>query len=120
MPKARRAQKEELMEQLKSNRSSADGANYRDQARMPVNDANGYEESLVPVSNLKCLGSLHCSQYQTTATFYVEPAKDHRSLRHLVVLYENGRPQFRAGIPDEWSEADLMRHVMVEGDENNA
>jgi hypothetical protein len=39
---------------------------------------------------------------------------------HLVVLYENGRPQFRAGIPDEWSEADLMRHVMVEGDENNA
>ena len=73
----------------------------------------------MPVSNLKCLGSLHCSQYQTTATFYVEPAKDHGSLRHLEVHYENGHPPFRAGIPDGWSEADVVRRVMVEDDAGN-
>ena len=70
------------------------------------------------MSNLKCLGSMFCVQYQTKATFYVEPAKDHGSVRHLEVHYENGRPPFRAGIPDDWSEADVMRHVMVEDDEN--
>jgi hypothetical protein len=58
-------------------------------------------------------------QYQTTATFFVEPAKDHGSLRHLEVRYEDGRKPFRAGIPDDWSEFDVMRHVMVEDDENN-
>ncbi len=66
------------------------------------------------MTNLKCLGSLHCSQYDTKATFYIEPAKDHESLRHLEVHYQNGRPPFRAGIPHKWSEADVMRHVMAE------
>ena len=70
--------------------------------------------------NMRCLGSRYCSQYQTTATFFVEPAKDRWSLRHLEVHYENGRKPFRAGIPDEWSEAGVVRHVMVEDDGNNA
>ena len=70
------------------------------------------------VSNLKCLGSLLCAEYQTTATFYIEPAEDHESLRHLEVHYENRRKPFRAGIPAEWSEADVRRHVMVEDDED--
>ena len=40
------------------------------------------------------------------------------SLKCLWSLYEDGRAPFRAGIPDDWSEADVMRHVMVEDDEN--
>ena len=68
------------------------------------------------MSNMKCLGNRYCSQYQTTATFFVEPVKDRGSLRHLEVHYENGRKPFRAGIPNSWSDADLVRHVMIEDD----
>jgi hypothetical protein len=71
------------------------------------------------MSNMKCLGSVYCSQYQTTAKFYVEQAKDYESLRHLGVHYENGRPPFRAGIADDWSEADVVRHVIVQDDAGN-
>ena len=83
-----------------------------------MNSCQRLRRELDAMSNLKCLGSMFCVQYQTKATFYVEPAKDHGSVRHLEVHYENGRPPFRAGIPDDWSEADVMRHVMVEDDEN--
>ena len=65
---------------------------------------------------MKYFGSLYRSQYETTATFYIEPAKDHSSLRHLLVHYENGRKPFRTGIPNSWSDADLVRRVMIEDD----
>jgi hypothetical protein len=71
------------------------------------------------MSNPKCLGRRYCSQYQTKATVYLELAKDPGSLRHLEVHYGNGRKPFRAGIPDDWSEADVVRHVMVEDDAGN-
>jgi hypothetical protein len=65
------------------------------------------------MSSLKRLGRLYCAQYETMATFYVEPAKDQASLRHLVVHYEAGRSPFRAGIPNSWSEDDVVDNAMV-------
>ena len=55
------------------------------------------------VSKLKPIGSSYCKQYQSEAKFYIDEA--HASgMRHLVVVYENGRPDFLAGIPDDWDE----------------
>jgi hypothetical protein len=59
------------------------------------------------VSKLKPMGSVFCTQYQTTAEFYI----DHSTIpgfRHLVVVYEKGRPEFEAGIPNDWSEQRLQ------------
>jgi hypothetical protein len=61
------------------------------------------EDRMVDVSKLKFICSSFCSQYQSDAKFYIDEA--HASgLRHLVVVYENGRPDFLAAIPDEWTE----------------
>ena len=45
------------------------------------------------VSKLKFIGKSFCSQYQSQAKFYIDEA--HASgKRHLVVVYENGEPDF--------------------------
>jgi hypothetical protein len=45
------------------------------------------------VSKLKFIGSSFCTQYQSQAQFYID--ETHASgLRHLVVVYENGDPDF--------------------------
>jgi hypothetical protein len=55
------------------------------------------------VSKLKFIGSSFCTQYRSDAKFYVDEA--HASgLRHLVVVYEKGDPDFPAAIPEEWTE----------------
>jgi hypothetical protein len=53
----------------------------------------------------------HCPQYNTEAKFYIDAA--HKSAhRHLVVHYEKGgyqgAPEFVAGIPDDWSEENVI------------
>ena len=59
------------------------------------------------VSKLKFIGSSFCTQYQSDAKFYVDKA--HASgLRHLVVVYEKGDPDFLAAIPKEWSEQNVQ------------
>jgi hypothetical protein len=62
-------------------------------------------------SSLKPIGSAHCPQYNTEAKFYIDAA--HKSgHRHLVVHYEKGgyqgAPEFVAGIPDDWSEENVI------------
>jgi hypothetical protein len=70
------------------------------------------------VSTLKPIGSAHCPQYNTGAKFYIDTA--HKpGHRHLVVHYEKGgyqgAPEFVAGIPNDWTEQnviDLILHPM--------
>src|SRR5258705_8803272 len=67
------------------------------------------------VSRLKFIYSSFCTQYQSEAKFYIDEA--HASgLRHLVVAYEKGgyagHPNFAAGIPDKWSEQDLLDLIL--------
>ena len=62
-------------------------------------------------STLKPIGSAHCPQYKTEAKFYIDAA--HKpGHRHLVVHYEkgghDGAPEFVAGIPDDWSEENVI------------
>jgi hypothetical protein len=62
------------------------------------------------VSKLKFIGSSFCSQYQSQAKFYIDEA--HASgMRHLVVVYENGEPDFLAGIPDEWADENVQDFI---------
>ena len=67
------------------------------------------------VSTLKPIGSAQCPQYNTEAKFYIDAA--HKSgKRHLVVHYEkgghNGAPEFVAGIPDDWSEENVIDLIL--------
>jgi hypothetical protein len=67
------------------------------------------------VSSLKFIYSSFCTQYQSEAKFYIDEA--HASgLRHLVVVYEKGgyagHPNFAAGIPDKWSEQDVLDLIL--------
>jgi hypothetical protein len=59
------------------------------------------------VSKLKFIGESFCSQYQSQAKFYIDEA--HTSgLRHLVVVYENGDPDFLTGIPAGWADENVQ------------
>jgi len=66
------------------------------------------------VSNLKPIGSAHCKQYNTQAKFYIEVAP--AGQRHLVVHYEKGGyhgvPEFVAGIPEDWTEQNVIDLIM--------
>src|SRR5258707_9084261 len=55
------------------------------------------------VSNIKFICSMLCKQYDTEAKFYIDEAHS-SGMRHLVVVYENGRADFLTGIPDEWTD----------------
>jgi len=61
--------------------------------------------------NLRLIASLHCCEYQTDAECFIEDALPW-GRRRLVVRYDNGgcagRREFVAGIPDDWSEQDVM------------
>ena len=75
------------------------------------------------VSTLKPIGSAHCPQYNTVAKFYIDAA--HKSgKRHLVVHYEkgghNGAPEFVAGIPDDWSEENVIDLILRPLEDANA
>jgi hypothetical protein len=68
------------------------------------------------VRNLKPIGSAHCTQYNTEAKFYIEAHKSGH--RQLVVHYEkgggyNGALEFAAGIPDDWSEQDVIDLIFL-------
>ena len=59
------------------------------------------------VSRLKFICSSFCTQYHSEAKFYIDEA--HASgMRHLVVVYENGEPDFLAGIPDKWADENVQ------------
>jgi hypothetical protein len=59
------------------------------------------------VSKLKFIGSTFCNQYQSQVKFYIDEA--HASGKcQLVVVYENGEPDFMAGIPDEWADENVQ------------
>jgi hypothetical protein len=61
--------------------------------------------------NLRLIASLRCSEYQTGAKCFIDDALP-SGRRRLVVHYDNGgyagRREFTAGIPDDWSEQDVM------------
>src|SRR5947208_16596156 len=67
------------------------------------------------VSTLKPIGSAHCPEYNTEAKFYIDVANK-LGKRHLVVHYEkgghNGAPEFVAGIPDDWSEENVIDLIL--------
>src|SRR5207237_10199065 len=72
---------------------------------------SGRKPNMRDVSTLKPIGSAHCPEYNTEAKFYIDAA--HKlGKRHLVVHYEkgghNGAPEFVAGIPDDWSEENVI------------
>lgn len=56
----------------------------------------------------KPLGNTYCPQYQTQARFFIEVAKTGNVQRHLVVQYEGGRKEFQAGIPNDWTDSEVM------------
>jgi len=64
------------------------------------------------VSHLKFIGSSYCSQYRTGASFYIDETHA-TGMRHLVVIYENDKSDFLAGIPDDW--ADEKSKLAVSG-----
>lgn len=56
---------------------------------------------------LRPLGTAYCRQYQTLARFYVEPAEPN-NIQHLVVQYDSGRKELRAGIPRQLTDTELL------------
>jgi hypothetical protein len=67
--------------------------------------------------NLRLVGELFCRQYNTVAKCYIEPPgspgpRQGSAVRHLIVQYTDGRPEFAAGIVDEWSDEDVMRLLL--------
>jgi len=61
----------------------------------------------------KSIGSAFCDHYQTEAQFFVEPAKKSGDYRHLIVTYANGRQTFRAAIPHERSEKQVLALLLT-------
>jgi len=83
----------------------------------------GAKPNMRDVSTLKPIGSAHCPQYNTEAKFYIDAA--HKpGKRHLVVHYEkgghNGAPEFVAGIPDDWSEENVIDLILRPLEDANA
>src|SRR5438874_7557675 len=83
----------------------------------------GGKPNMRDVSTLKPIGSAHCPQYNTEAKFYIDAA--HKlGKRHLVVHYDkgghNGAPEFVAGIPDDWSEENVIDLILRPLEDANA
>jgi hypothetical protein len=67
--------------------------------------------------NLRLVAELFCRQYNTVATCYIEPAGasgpgQGSAVRRLIVQYTDGRPEFAAGIIDDWTDEDVMRLLL--------
>ena len=59
---------------------------------------------------LSLVDTRNCPQYKTEAKLFIED--EHPSgLRQLVVQYE-GRPEFAAAIPDDWTEQDISDFLL--------
>lgn len=56
------------------------------------------------------IGSCLCKQYQTTAHFFIETTEN--GMRHLAVKYADGRKDFRALIPAEKSQQDVLNLLL--------
>ena len=69
----------------------------------------------------KAFDTQFCPQYHTDVEFFIETSSE--TGRTLVARYQDGgsedlpivegRREFRAGIPDAWSEDDLMRFLAL-------
>jgi hypothetical protein len=69
----------------------------------------------------KPFGTQFCPQYHTDVEFFIETSSE--TGRALIARYQDGgsedlpivegRREFRAGIPDAWSEDDLMRFLAL-------
>src|SRR3974377_867356 len=58
--------------------------------------------------SLKLIAALYVRQYKTDAKFFIEDPHP-SGKRHLVAQYEKaGLGEFSAGIPDDWSEVDVI------------
>jgi hypothetical protein len=57
--------------------------------------------------NLRLIASLYCRPYATDAKAFIDEAHP-SGQRHLIVRYRGNRPEFAAGIPDEWAENDVL------------
>jgi hypothetical protein len=66
---------------------------------------------MADAGNLRLIASVHCTQYKTDAKCFIDDAHP-SGQRHLVVHYEKGgyegRPEFAAGIPNDWSDQDVI------------
>jgi hypothetical protein len=73
-------------------------------------DAAAEEIGMRDVSHLKFIGSSYCSQYRTGASFYIDETHA-TGMRHLVVIYENDKSDFLAGIPDDWADENVQDFI---------
>jgi hypothetical protein len=67
---------------------------------------------------LKFLSSMVDPVSQVATDFFIEPPstpgpREQSKIRHLVARSSDGRPEFAAVVPDNWSDEDLIR--LVEG-----
>jgi hypothetical protein len=70
---------------------------------------------VVKTRKLRHITSAYCTQYKTDAKFFIQD--EHPSgVRHLVVHYEkggyDGRPEFVAAIPADWTEAEIQDFIL--------
>jgi hypothetical protein len=65
--------------------------------------------------DLKPIWKQWCQPYMTNAEFFLRPPNALGGVRHLVVRYEEGgrndKPDFASGIPDDWSEEDVLELI---------
>jgi hypothetical protein len=66
--------------------------------------------------SLKLIAALYVRQYKTDAKLFIEDPHP-SGKRHLVAQYEKaGLGEFSAGIPDDWSEADVIDLLLWPGE----
>jgi hypothetical protein len=78
--------------------------------------------------DLKPIGQQWCQQYMTNVSLFIEPPnspgpRKGSSVRHLIARYEegarhdlpmiDGQAEFAAGIPDEWSDDDVVKFISM-------
>jgi hypothetical protein len=60
---------------------------------------------------LSHISKIYCTQYKTEAELFIQD-KHPSGLRHLIVQYDDGRPEFAAAICKDWTERDISDFLL--------
>ncbi len=60
---------------------------------------------------LSHISTLYCTQYKAEAELFIQD-KHPSGLRHLIVQYDDGRPEFSAAIRKDWTERDISDFLL--------
>jgi len=60
---------------------------------------------------LRHISRLYCTQYKTGAQLFIQDTHP-SGLRHLIVQYDDGRPEFVAAIRKDWTERDISDFLL--------